>query len=249
MHVSSVTMVERHLSASGKEAPHLRSVRECHPRVDDVLDRADWRGRHPRTFDNGCLRLARPRRHRDTQKPQRSRPGAAVLEGSTDRDVDSRPPGVRTVICSPLSSRRQISPRPDRTCQNARGVIVPRYRVEMSRRSRLLAPDRSAIFEWFFIEAVSAPLNPTDAFFTTDPETTADTNPLTGRPAPAGLPTSPGPETDNALQGTETVASTHSPAPASSRLTTLGRASLNTSFSGAFASGAWRVLTGSEARA
>ena len=28
-------------------------------------------------------------------------------------------PGVRTVTSSPLSSRRQISPRPDRTCQNS----------------------------------------------------------------------------------------------------------------------------------
>lgn len=50
--------------------------------------RADWRCRHPRTFDKGCLHVARPRRHRDAQKPQCFRPGAAVLEGGTDRDVD-----------------------------------------------------------------------------------------------------------------------------------------------------------------
>ena len=36
----------------------------------------------------GCLRVARPGRHRDAQKPQRFRSGAAVLEGCTDRDVD-----------------------------------------------------------------------------------------------------------------------------------------------------------------
>ena len=47
-----------------------------------------WRRRHPWTFDRGYLHVARPRRHRDAQKPQRFRPGAAVLEGSTDRDVD-----------------------------------------------------------------------------------------------------------------------------------------------------------------
>ena len=44
--------------------------------------------RYPRPVEKSCLRVPWPRRHRDAQKPQRLRPGAAVLKGSTDRDVD-----------------------------------------------------------------------------------------------------------------------------------------------------------------
>jgi hypothetical protein len=74
----------------GSNEPRHRSTsrpsrdRDSRPRVPS------WAGRcrHPRPLDNRCLRVPWPRRHRDAQKPQRPRPGAAVLKRSTDRNVD-----------------------------------------------------------------------------------------------------------------------------------------------------------------
>ena len=74
----------------GSSEPRPRSAsqpsldRESRPRVPSWVGRC----RHPRTVEKGCPRVPWPRRHRDAQKPQRLRPGAAVLKGSTDRNVD-----------------------------------------------------------------------------------------------------------------------------------------------------------------
>lgn len=76
------------------------------------------RRRRPRAFDEGRLSIAWPRWHRDAQKAQRFRACAAVLEGGPDPDVDGHA-RCKAVASSPLPSRRQISPHPDRTCQNS----------------------------------------------------------------------------------------------------------------------------------
>ena len=52
------------------------------------------------------------------QKPQRFRPVQRYWK-AVPTGMSMETPGVRTVTSSPLSSRRQISPRPDRTCQDS----------------------------------------------------------------------------------------------------------------------------------
>lgn len=73
-------------SFSPRRRTASRPSRNCDslPRVPSRVGRC----RHPRPFEKACLRPPWPKRRRDAQKPQRLRPGAAVLKGSTDRDVD-----------------------------------------------------------------------------------------------------------------------------------------------------------------
>ena len=68
----------------------------------------------------GCLRVARPRRHRDAQKPQRFRPGAAILERRSDRDVDGDTgrEGNRPLLAGAVAPPDPV-PHPDRIYQNS----------------------------------------------------------------------------------------------------------------------------------
>jgi hypothetical protein len=74
----------------GSSEPRHRSTsqlsrdRDSRPRVPSWVERS-W---HPRTVEKGRLGVPWPRRHHDAQRPHRLRPGAAVLKGSTDRNLD-----------------------------------------------------------------------------------------------------------------------------------------------------------------
>ena len=94
--------------------PPPKSASEC----GRGRHRADWRCRHPRP----SIWVASALPGQGGIVVHRNRSASAPLQRywkAVPTGMSMETPGVRTVTSSPLSSRRQISPRPDRTCQNS----------------------------------------------------------------------------------------------------------------------------------
>ena len=72
---------------------------------------------YPRPVHDHRLVVARPGRQGRAGEDKGHIPGAAILEGSAERDIDAHTGTSRVMLSRPSVALRQISPSPERTNQ------------------------------------------------------------------------------------------------------------------------------------